>query len=62
MPLSFLAFVADLRDHGAVARLYREELELLHDAFSCVAFAIFHAGYGPDNFPPLDAALRETGS
>jgi hypothetical protein len=26
--------------------------------FSVIAFAIFSAGYGPDNYPPFAEALR----
>ena len=37
----------------AVARLYREELARTPDGFDLVAFAIFHAGYGPDNYTPF---------
>jgi len=33
-----------------VARCYREALEARPGAFDVVAFAIFYAGYGPDNF------------
>ena len=41
-----------------VARLYREELDLRRADFALVAFAIFDAGYGPENFTPFAAALR----
>ncbi len=41
-----------------VARLYREQWELRRDDFALVAFAIFDAGYGPDNFTPFAAAFR----
>ena len=33
-----------------VARCYRAALEAHQGAFDVVAFAIFDAGYGPDNF------------
>lgn len=36
-----------------VARIYRQEIELRARDFSVVAFAIFAAGYGPDNFTPF---------
>ena len=43
-----------------VAALYRKELvesgELQH--FDCVAFAIFHAGYGPNNYKPFAEAFE----
>jgi hypothetical protein len=41
----------------AVARIYREELMAREDDFSLVAFAIFAAGYGPDNYTPFAQAL-----
>jgi len=40
-----------------VATLYREALAQRAQHFDCVAFAIFHAGYGPDNFTPFRDAL-----
>mmetsp|Transcript_32934 Transcript_32934/g.49718 ORF Transcript_32934/g.49718 Transcript_32934/m.49718 type:complete len:96 (-) Transcript_32934:67-354(-) len=36
-----------------VAVLYREEIEKRATHFDVVVFAIFHAGYGPDNFTPF---------
>ena len=36
---------------ASIAKLYREELSMRSHAFECVAFAIFHAGYGPSNYP-----------
>mmetsp|Transcript_32925 Transcript_32925/g.49705 ORF Transcript_32925/g.49705 Transcript_32925/m.49705 type:complete len:220 (-) Transcript_32925:334-993(-) len=36
-----------------VAVLYREEIEKRAMHFDVVVFAIFHAGYGPDNFTPF---------
>lgn len=36
-----------------VARIYREELERRAAYFDVVAFAVFHAGYGPDNYTPF---------
>ncbi len=38
-----------------VARIYREELAQYSTFLDVVAFAIFHAGYGPDNFTPFKA-------
>ena len=35
---------------SAVAAVYRDELSEHLADFDVVAFAIFHAGYGPDNF------------
>jgi uncharacterized protein (TIGR02452 family) len=33
-----------------VAKIYLEELRARPGMFDCIAFAIFNAGYGPDNF------------
>ncbi len=41
-----------------VAELYRDELERARGDFACVAFAVFHAGYGPDNYTPFRQALE----
>jgi len=38
---------------ASVAKLYREEISRRAGDFSCIAFAIFHAGCGPDNFAPF---------
>jgi hypothetical protein len=40
-----------------VAAIYREELAARADDFSVVAFAVFHAGYGRDNYTPFAAAF-----
>ena len=40
-----------------VAELYRDALEARRSHFTCVAFAIFHAGYGPDNYTPFARVL-----
>ncbi len=40
-----------------VARIYREEIALRTADFSVVAFAIFSAGYGPDNYTPFAEAF-----
>ena len=40
-----------------VAAIYREELEKRSEHFECVAFAIFHPGYGPDNYTPFRDAF-----
>jgi hypothetical protein len=42
-----------------VARIYREEIEKRASDFSVIAFAIFHAGYGPNNFIPFQEALGD---
>lgn len=36
-----------------VARIYRDELARYKDDLDVVAFAIFNAGYGPDNYTPF---------
>ena len=41
-----------------VARLYRETIDERRQSFTCIAFAIFFAGYGPDNFTPFSKAFR----
>jgi len=40
-----------------VAQLYRDELETRGGNFALIAFAIFHPGYGPDNFSPFAKAF-----
>lgn len=40
-----------------VARIYQEELAMRGEDFDDVVFAIFHAGYGPDNFQPFAQVL-----
>lgn len=42
----------------AVARIYREELARYNTYLDVVAFAIFNAGYGPDNFAPFMAEFN----
>ena len=44
-----------------VARIYRDEIHARSLEFSVIAFAIFHAGYGPGNFLPFQEALRDLG-
>jgi len=41
-----------------VAQIYREEITARSEDFAVVAFAIFSAGYGPDNFTPFSEAFR----
>jgi hypothetical protein len=40
-----------------VAQVYREVLEPNLDSFDVVVFAIYRAGYGPDNFTPFNSVL-----
>lgn len=40
-----------------VSHLYRDEIQKRRSGFSVIAFAIFHPGYGPDNFTPFKTAL-----
>ena len=40
-----------------VARLYRDELGAREERFDCIVFAVFHAGYGPDNYSPFRDGL-----
>jgi hypothetical protein len=42
-----------------VARIYRDEILQHVSDFAVVAFAIFHAGYGPNNFEPFQQALED---
>ncbi|MCB1629248.1 MAG: hypothetical protein KDI48_16075 [Xanthomonadales bacterium] len=45
-----------------VARIYHEEIVKYRAFLAVVAFAIFDAGYGPDNFTPFKAELNATKS
>lgn len=40
-----------------IAGLYREEIEKRARDFSIITFAIFSAGYGPDNYTPFNAVF-----
>jgi hypothetical protein len=40
-----------------VAAIYREEIAARSEDFAVIAFAIFSAGYGPDNFTPFARAF-----
>ncbi len=40
-----------------VARIYRDEILAREDQFSVIAFAIFAAGYGPENYEPFAEVL-----
>jgi len=42
-----------------VAEVYATELRRRAADFDVIAFAVFHAGYGPDNFAPFKAAFDE---
>lgn len=44
---------------AAVARLYKEEINARRADFSVIAFAIYAAGYGPDNFTPFSSAMDD---
>ena len=48
---------AFLNPAPVVARLYREAIEERRQHFIVIAFAIYHAGYGPDNFTPFAEAF-----
>jgi len=41
-----------------VARAYREEIAKRMTDFSVIAFAVFSAGYGPNNYMPFAEAFR----
>lgn len=41
-----------------VAEIYREEIRKHGENFQVIAFAIFHAGYGPNNFEPFAEVLQ----
>lgn len=60
--LSAFGCGAFLNPAGSVADLYKEEIERCMDKFDCIAFAIFHAGYGPDNYTPFKAVFDEARS
>eukprot|EP00966_Prymnesium_polylepis_P074487 1729074-Prymnesium_polylepis.1 len=40
-----------------VAAVYANELRQRAADFDVIAFAIFHAGYGPNNFAPFEAVF-----
>jgi hypothetical protein len=42
-----------------VAGIYRDEIKQRTSHFDVIAFAIFHAGYGPNNFVPFQEALGD---
>jgi len=42
-----------------VAEIYREEVQQRKTELDVVAFAVFHAGYGPNNFAHFEEAFRD---
>lgn len=42
-----------------IAKLYRDEIEKRRQDFNVVAFAIYRAGYGPDNLTPFQEVFRD---
>ncbi|MEA3285811.1 MAG: DUF2263 domain-containing protein [Candidatus Marinimicrobia bacterium] len=42
-----------------VAKLYREEIHKRQRNFAVIAFAIYNAGYGSDNYTPFRQAFRD---
>jgi hypothetical protein len=55
--LSAFGCGAFLNPADRVAKIYKEELEKRSGDFDDVVFAIFYAGYGPNNFEPFKKAL-----
>ncbi len=41
-----------------VALLYQKEIEARSDDFNVIVFAVFSAGYGPDNFTPFSKVFQ----
>lgn len=50
---------AFLNPADEVAACYRAEIEKRRHRFAVVAFAIYQAGYGPDNFTPFHQAFSD---
>ena len=46
-------------DSKTVALMYRRAIERHRSHFDVIAFAIYYAGYGPDNFPDFNTALSD---
>ena len=42
----------------SLAQIYREEIMARRQDFSVIAFAVFYAGYGPDNYTPFAKAFQ----
>ena len=55
--LSAFGCGAFMNPASRVAQVYVRELRQRATDFDVVAFAIFHAGYGPNNFAPFEAAF-----
>jgi len=43
----------------AIAAVYKAELQRRATDFDVVAFAIYHAGYGPNNYAPFEAVFKD---
>ena len=56
--LSAFGCGAFMNPAASVAAIYRQELQKRASSFDVVAFAIFAAGYGPDNFTPFAAEFE----
>lgn len=50
---------AFLNPADEIARIYWQEIERRRSDFDVVSFAIFDAGYGPDNYTPFAAAFDQ---
>ncbi|MBL4867713.1 MAG: DUF2263 domain-containing protein [Pseudomonadales bacterium] len=50
---------AFLNPADRVAKLYRDEIHKRQRHFTVIAFAIYNAGYGPDNFTPFQQVFSE---
>jgi uncharacterized protein (TIGR02452 family) len=48
---------AFLNPADEIALIYRQEIDRRRNDFSVVSFAIFNAGYGPDNYTPFAVAF-----
>ena len=46
-------------DAKEVASIYNEELKNYKDDLDVVVFAIYHAGYGPNNFSNFEVKLSD---
>ena len=55
--LSAFGCGAFLNDANEVALKYHRAIERHASHFDVIAFAIYWAGYGPDNFPDFNSAL-----
>lgn len=56
--LSAFGCGAFLNPASEVARCYYDAIAQRRDSFDVIAFAIFHAGYGADNFGPFERILK----